>query len=70
MQICADDLDVEWFSSSYSNDQGGVCVQGGRMHDGNMAVRDSKDPHGPAFVFPAAAWCSFLKTIRSGKGDG
>ncbi|MEU6059395.1 DUF397 domain-containing protein [Streptomyces sp. NPDC047097] len=42
---------ADWFTSSYSNDQGGQCVQGARLSDGRMAVRDSKDPSGPAFVF-------------------
>ncbi|WP_433855508.1 DUF397 domain-containing protein [Streptomyces kronopolitis] len=66
MQIRADDLNVDWFSSSYSNDQGGQCVQGGLMGDGSMAVRDSKNPHGTAFVFPAAAWSQFIDTVKRG----
>lgn len=67
MHIRADDLNVDWFSSSYSNDQGGQCVQGGRREDGSMAVRDSKDPHGPAFVFPAAAWAEFIVALTTGQ---
>ncbi|MEV7187592.1 DUF397 domain-containing protein [Kitasatospora sp. NPDC093102] len=31
---------------------------------GLVPVRDSKDPNGPAFVFPAAAWDSFIAAIR------
>ena len=64
MYTRADDLQVDWFSSSYSNDQGGACVQGGRLPDGSMAVRDSKDPHGPAFVFPAASWADFVDAVK------
>ncbi|MGA4842123.1 DUF397 domain-containing protein [Streptomyces sp. G45] len=52
MHFRADDLSVDWFTSSYSNDQGGECVEAGRMRDGSMAVRDSKNPCGPAFVIP------------------
>ncbi|BDM67503.1 hypothetical protein HEK616_09900 [Streptomyces nigrescens] len=69
MQIRADDLSVDWFSSSYSNDQGGQCVQGGKMGDGSMAVRDSKNPHGAAFVFPAASWSQFIDTVKRGEFD-
>ncbi|MFF2617279.1 DUF397 domain-containing protein [Kitasatospora sp. NPDC058046] len=31
---------------------------------GLVPVRDSKDPHGPALLFPAAAWDSFITAIR------
>lgn len=41
MPIRAHQLTVNWFSSSYSNDQGGNCVQGGLCDNGDMAVRDS-----------------------------
>ncbi|BAU84087.1 hypothetical protein SLA_3173 [Streptomyces laurentii] len=63
----ADDLSVDWFSSSYSNNQGGQCVQGGRCSNGDMAVRDSKDPHGPAFRFSAGAWTGFVEHVKSGR---
>jgi hypothetical protein len=56
-----------WFKSSYSNDQGGNCVEGARLADGQMAVRDSKDPHGPALRFPAAAWTAFTTAVRNGE---
>ncbi|WP_328582309.1 DUF397 domain-containing protein [Streptomyces sp. NBC_00370] len=52
---------ADWFKSSYSDNQGGECVEGARLADGSMAVRDSKDPHGPALLFPASAWRAFTK---------
>ncbi|QNP76160.1 DUF397 domain-containing protein [Streptomyces roseirectus] len=54
---------LDWFSSSYSNNQGGECVQGGRMTSA-MAVRDSKLPHGSAFVVTAAPWTTFITALR------
>ncbi|MFG2913717.1 DUF397 domain-containing protein [Kitasatospora sp. NPDC048298] len=33
---------------------------------GLVPVRDSKDPHGPALVFPTAAWDSFIAAIQAG----
>ncbi|MGW2252984.1 DUF397 domain-containing protein [Kitasatospora sp. NPDC001660] len=33
---------------------------------GAVPVRDSKDPHGPALVFPAPAWASFVAAVRAG----
>ncbi|MDX6354023.1 MAG: hypothetical protein QOF98_926 [Streptomyces sp.] len=58
---------ADWFKSSYSNDQGGACVEGARLADGSMAVRDSKDPHGPALLFPPAAWAAFTTAVRNGE---
>ncbi|MEV7867672.1 DUF397 domain-containing protein [Streptomyces sp. NPDC088124] len=52
-----------WFKSSYSNDNNGDCVEGARLPGGAMAVRDSKDPHGPAFVFTGPAWTAFVAAI-------
>ncbi|WP_329572410.1 DUF397 domain-containing protein [Kitasatospora sp. NBC_01266] len=33
---------------------------------GSVPVRDSKDPHGPALVFPAASFSAFLAQVKSG----
>ncbi|MEV7022891.1 DUF397 domain-containing protein [Kitasatospora sp. NPDC093558] len=33
---------------------------------GVVPVRDSKDPHGPALVFSAPAWESFVSAVRAG----
>ncbi|MGW1177152.1 DUF397 domain-containing protein [Kitasatospora sp. NPDC002543] len=33
---------------------------------GLVPVRDSKDPHGPRLVFPAAAWKSFVTAVQEG----
>ncbi|MDJ1137307.1 DUF397 domain-containing protein [Streptomyces iconiensis] len=59
--------DIEWFKSSHSNDQGGNCVEGARLHDGAMAVRDSKQqPHGPALTVRPAAWTTFITALKDG----
>uniref|UniRef100_A0AAU2VW89 DUF397 domain-containing protein n=1 Tax=Streptomyces sp. NBC_00008 TaxID=2903610 RepID=A0AAU2VW89_9ACTN len=58
---------AHWFRSSYSNDQGGQCVEGARLGGGRMAVRDSKDPGRGVCVFPAAAWRAFV--VEVGAGD-
>jgi hypothetical protein len=60
-------LNSDWFTSTYSNDQGGNCVEGARLPGRAMAVRDSKDPQGPALVFPAEAWNAFTAAARDGE---
>ncbi|MFE2843611.1 DUF397 domain-containing protein [Streptomyces scopuliridis] len=69
MMTTADALTgADWFKSSYSNDHpGGDCVEGARLSDGVMAVRDSKDPHGPAFVVDGSAWTTFTEAVSSGQ---
>ncbi|MGW4897832.1 DUF397 domain-containing protein [Kitasatospora sp. NPDC004240] len=57
---------VAWYKSSYSNN-GGECVEVSPSLPGLAPVRDSKDPEGPALVFPAAAWASFVSAVRSGE---
>jgi hypothetical protein len=56
-----------WFKSSYSNNQGGACVEGARLAAGVMAIRDSKDPHGPALIFRADAWAAFVGAVSAGE---
>jgi hypothetical protein len=59
---------ADWFKSSYSNDQGGDCVEGARLANGAMmAVRDSKVPDGPAFAVQAEAWTSFVAGLICGE---
>ncbi|AXG80367.1 DUF397 domain-containing protein [Streptomyces paludis] len=52
-----------WFKSSYSNAQGNECLEGAYLDRGAIAVRDSKRPEGPAFVFAAPAWAAFVGGI-------
>jgi hypothetical protein len=64
----ADELaTAAWFKSSFSDDRGRECVEGARLPDGVMAVRDSKDPHGPALIFRAEAWAAFVGAVSAGE---
>ncbi|MER7846625.1 DUF397 domain-containing protein [Kitasatospora sp. NPDC096077] len=55
-----------WRKSSYSGPDGGDCIEVAPGFPGLVPVRDSKDPHGPALLFPASAWSSFLSGIQAG----
>lgn len=58
----------QWFTTSYSNDHGGECVEGARLAEGGgMAVRDSKNPGGPALLFTPTEWTAFTRAIRDGE---
>ncbi|MGW0314454.1 DUF397 domain-containing protein [Streptomyces flavidovirens] len=61
---------VTWRKSSYSNSDGGACVEVSDDFATVVPVRDSKVLDGPALVFPAASWTSFVSAIRGGQlGD-
>ncbi len=55
-----------WYKSSYSA-QANDCVETGHLASAGMAVRDSKDPGGPALIFGADAWSSFLAGVKGGE---
>ena len=58
---------AEWRKSSYSGGNGGACVEVGRNLPNVVAVRDSKNPAGPALVFPAAGWQGFTASVKAGR---
>lgn len=55
---------ADWRKSSFSSSNGGNCVQVARNIAGVVAVRDSKDPDGPALVFTADEWRSFAADLK------
>ncbi|MFJ6136869.1 DUF397 domain-containing protein [Kitasatospora sp. NPDC092286] len=57
--------DARWVKSRHSNN-GGNCVEVAPHFPGVVPVRDSKDPEGPALVFPAAAFAAFVAGVKSG----
>ena len=60
---------AEWRKASYSNSNGGACVEVAGNLPGVVAVRDSKDPHGPALIFTPDEWYAFAAGIRGGEVD-
>ncbi|MFI1620579.1 DUF397 domain-containing protein [Streptomyces lydicus] len=56
-----------WRKSSYSNGEGAACVEVAGGHPGVVPVRDSKNPHGPALVFPISRWSSFVAAVKTGE---
>ncbi|MEW2073658.1 DUF397 domain-containing protein [Streptomyces sp. NPDC012403] len=57
---------TDWRASSYSNSEGGSCLEVLDGHRRGVPVRDSKNPHGPAVIVPASAWSAFVTAVRSG----
>lgn len=57
---------VTWRKSSYSNQDGGQCVEVSDDFVAVVPVRDSKNPHGPALAFGASGWASFVSAVKLG----
>ncbi|ADI09516.1 hypothetical protein SBI_06396 [Streptomyces bingchenggensis BCW-1] len=55
-----------WRKSSYSNQAGGDCVEVANGIPGVVPVRDSKNPQGPALLFPATSWAVFITRLKTG----
>jgi hypothetical protein len=59
---------VRWLGSSYSTGANN-CVETALPHSGPaaglLAVRDSKDPAGPALLFSPESWADFTAAFRS-----
>ncbi|WP_330316912.1 DUF397 domain-containing protein [Streptomyces platensis] len=56
---------VTWRKSSYSNMDGGDCVEVADGVRGVVPVRDSKDPAGPAIIVPAGSWAAFVTALKA-----
>jgi hypothetical protein len=56
-----------WRKSSYSSGNGGNCVEVAANLPGVVALRDSKNPDGPALVVDPGTFAAFLAGIRAGE---
>ncbi|MBC9726735.1 DUF397 domain-containing protein [Streptomyces sp. TRM68367] len=55
-----------WRKSSYSGNEAGSCLEVLDHDPSGIPVRDSKIPHGPALLFPASGWSSFVTAVKDG----
>jgi hypothetical protein len=53
-------------SLSFSNSN---CVEVADLADGQIGMRDSKDPEGPVLRFTPSEWHAFLGGVRNGEFD-
>lgn len=58
---------VTWRKSSYSNSDGGNCVEVADTIPSVVPVRDSKAPARGALVFRADAWAAFVDGVKGGR---
>jgi hypothetical protein len=67
--MAAEGLDgVAWQKSRHSNSQG-ACVEFARLPGGDVAVRNSRFPQGPALVYTRAEIEAMLLGVKDGEFD-
>ncbi|MEU2229778.1 DUF397 domain-containing protein [Streptomyces vietnamensis] len=57
---------ARWRKSSYSDGDGGNCVEVTYDVTGVVPVRDSKVTDGPVLIVPAVAWAAFVAGYKGG----
>lgn len=60
--------DARWRKSSVSNSQG-ACVEMARLAGGEFAVRNSRNPEGPALIYTQAEIAALIEGVKQGEFD-
>ncbi|MGP3922016.1 DUF397 domain-containing protein [Streptomyces sp. 8N616] len=61
--------DAVWVKSTYSNPNG-ECVELALLPGGDIALRNSRDPGGPALIYTRNEIEVFLRGAKDGEFDG
>ncbi|MFI6452033.1 DUF397 domain-containing protein [Streptosporangium amethystogenes] len=60
---------ANWRKSTLSGGDGSNCVEIANLSNNHRAIRDSKNPTGPALILAPAAWATFVNSIKNGDCD-
>ncbi len=60
---------AEWFKSELSGSQSGNCVELAKLLDGQVAMRNSRDPEGPALIYTRSEIEAFVRGAKNGEFD-
>jgi Domain of unknown function (DUF397) len=60
--------DVTWRKSTASNPSGD-CVEVAALSGGAVALRNSREPNGPALIYTPAEMAAFLAGVKAGEFD-
>ncbi|MET8978326.1 DUF397 domain-containing protein [Streptomyces sp. NPDC004539] len=66
--VRASSLDARWTKSRHSNATGN-CVETAALPGGLVALRNSRDPDGPALVYTPEEIAAFLAGVKDGEFD-
>ncbi|MEU7639514.1 DUF397 domain-containing protein [Streptomyces sp. NPDC039016] len=57
---------ADWLKSSYSDGDGGQCIEFSPTH-ALVPLRDSKCPGGPVIIVSVTGWSSFVDAVKNGE---
>lgn len=60
---------LQWRKSSFSNGNGGACVEVADAPGGGRYLRDTKDRAKPAHYFTTTEWEAFIHGVKAGEFD-
>jgi Domain of unknown function (DUF397) len=66
--VLADQIAARWRKSRLSNPSGS-CVELAELPGGVIAVRNSRDPSGPALIYSRAEVAAFFRGAKDGEFD-
>ncbi|MEU7296603.1 DUF397 domain-containing protein [Streptomyces exfoliatus] len=61
-------VQLNWFKSTYSGDEGGECVEVATDRAA-IHVRDSKERGGPQLAFARDAWAGFVADVGRSRSN-
>ncbi|SDQ55279.1 DUF397 domain-containing protein [Thermostaphylospora chromogena] len=66
--MAANRLTASWRKSRYSNPNGN-CVEVAALRTGEIAMRNSRHPDGPALIYTPAEIAAFIAGVKDGEFD-
>jgi uncharacterized protein DUF397 len=67
--VSADQLRVACWLKSTASNPSGECVEVAELTGGVIAIRNSRDPGGPALIYTRTEVAAFLAGVKSGNFD-
>ncbi|TGB15523.1 DUF397 domain-containing protein [Streptomyces sp. MZ04] len=65
----ASELGTEEWLKPWSGTNGGNCVEAKKLGDGRVALRQSKEPDGPALIYTEEEINAFITGAKAGEAD-